>query len=125
MELSSLQERFLDALFDDDVQGSLMKAAAKAGYNSPDKNCYRVARALRDQIIERTKDYIATNAPKAATAISGILDGTPAPGAKERLLASKELLDRCGVVKSEEIKVDAPGVIFILPAKQTNDDEEE
>ena len=124
MDILSLQERFLSFLFDDDVGGDIKKAATKAGYAHPEANCHRIARALKDKIIERTKEYIALNGPKAAVAMSNVLEGPVLPGVKERLQAAKELLDRCGVVKSEELKIVTPGTIFYLPAKDSKDEED-
>jgi len=66
MALTDMQERFLEVLFDEDVRGDITKAAQKAGYNSPDNNAWRIARALKEQIIELTKDYLAINGPLAS-----------------------------------------------------------
>ena len=54
MALSDLQERFLEVLFDKGIDGDIKKAAKAAGYSNPDKNAWRIARALKDQIIECT-----------------------------------------------------------------------
>ena len=124
-DLTPQQQAFLDVLFDDDVLGNIYKAAEKAGYSLPDKNASRIARSLKDQIIKRTKEFIAVNGPKAALAITGALDGPQTPGTKERLLAAKELLDRGGVLRREEVVLDRPAAIVYLPAKDPQPDEEE
>lgn len=123
MTLTDMQERFLEVLFDEDVRGDITKAAQKAGYNSPDNNAWRIARALKEQIIELTKDYLAINGPKAADAfISALKEGANTPGIKERLLAAREILDRSGICKTEEIAIDTPGALFLLPLKDLTKD---
>ena len=61
MPVTDMQERFLGVLFDVEVKGDIKKAAKMAGYNAPDKNAWRIARALKDEIIERTKEYLASH----------------------------------------------------------------
>jgi len=65
---------------------------------------------------------ISMNAPKAALGVVGVLDDPTALGAKNAVSAAKEVLDRAGVVKKEQVEVTAPkGAMFILPPKK--DDE--
>jgi len=72
---------------------------------------------LKEEIIEATQLYIATNAPRAAMAVvSGLVDPTEL-GIKEKLNAAKDLLDRAGVVKTEKMEIQASNGIMILPAK--------
>ena len=123
MALSYQQERFLEVLFDKGVDGDIKKAAKAAGYSNPDKNAWRIARALKDQIIECTKDYLAVNGPMAAAAfIAALKEGPHTPGIKERLLAAREILDRSGICKTEQITLDTPGYLFVLPAKDLPQD---
>ena len=118
MAITDIQERFLEALFEKEAKGDLQKAAQIAGYNRPDSNAWRIARALKDEIIERTKEYLAVHGPQAAsTFIAALNDGPNVPGMKERLLAAREVLDRSGVIKTEQITLDTPGTLFILPSK--------
>ena len=118
MPITDMQERFLEVLFEEEVKGDIKKAAKMAGYNAPDKNAWRIARALKDEIIERTKEYLAVHGPKAAGIfIAALNDGPNVPGVKERLLAAREILDRSGVIKTEQITIDTPGTLFILPPK--------
>ena len=123
MALSDLQERFLEVLFDKGIDGDIKKAATAAGYSNPDKNAWRIARALKDPIIECVKDYLAIHGPMAARAfITALNDGPNAPGVKEKLLAAREVLDRVGIVKTEQISIETPGSLFILPAKDLPQD---
>ena len=123
MTLTDKQECFLEVLFDKDVKGDITKAAKKAGYTSPDNNAWRIARALKDQIIERTKDFLAIHGPKAASVfIAALNDGPNAPGVKEKLLAAREVLDRSGIIKTEQITIDTPGTLFLLPLKDLHQD---
>ena len=124
MALTDMQERFLDVLFDEDVRGDITKAAKKAGYNSPDNNAWRIAKALKNQIIELTKDYLAIHGPEAAAAfIAALREGPHTPGIKERLLAAREILDRSGICKTEQISIDTPGTLFLLPLKDLLEEE--
>jgi len=50
-----------------------------------------------------------------------VLDNPIALGVKEVLMASKEILDRAGIVKSEKIELGGNG-IFILPSKRVSED---
>ena len=126
MAITDMQERFLEALFEKEAKGDLQKAAQIAGYNRPDSNAWRIARALKDEIIERTKEYLAVHGPKAASAfITALNDGLNAPGVKERLLAAREILDRSGVIKTEQITLDTPSAIFFLPEKDNSEDTKE
>ena len=65
--------------------------------------------------------YMSRNAPKAAVAmVSGVDDPTQL-GIRDRLSASKELLDRVGLIKTEKVQVEASGGVMILPPKKTMD----
>ena len=123
MALSDLQERFLEVLFDKGIDGDIKKVAKAAGYSNPDKNAWRIARALKDEILESTKDYLAIHGPMAARAfITALNDGPNAPGVKEKLMAAREVLDRSGIIKTELISIDTPGAIFYLPNKDVPQD---
>jgi len=62
------------------------------------------------------------HAPKAAVAITGIIDDPTELGNRDKLTAAKDVLDRAGVVKQEKIEVNTPSGLFILPSK--NEEEE-
>jgi hypothetical protein len=113
-----MQEAFLEALFDSECKGDLRKAMKKAGYsaNTPTSD---VVPFLKDQIIDRTKDYLAMNAGKAAVGLVEMIENPTALGSKTKLAAVNELLDRIGVVKQDNSLSNLPkGAIIYLPPKE-------
>ena len=61
---------------------------------------------------------LALNAPKAVFGITDVLDDPSAMGAKNSIAAAKEVLDRTGLVKKEQVEVKTNGGgMFILPPK--------
>lgn len=113
-----MQTAFLDALFDTDVQGDIRKAMKKAGYseNTPTKD---VIGPLKDQIIERAKDYMALNAGKAVFGMVNLLDRPATPGAKAIIAAAESIMDRVGIVKKDASLAGLPkGAIILLPPKK-------
>ena len=52
----------------------------------------------------------------------GVLDDPTALGARNQINAAKEVLDRTGLVKKEQVEVtNTGGAMFILPPKQGED----
>lgn len=118
--LTEMQQKFLDVLFNE-AKGDPVKAKKLAGY-SPDYATSNLTNALKDEIVERTKAYIAVNAPRAAVAIvDGIVDPTEL-GIKEKMVAAKDILDRAGLVKTDKVQVEASGGLMILPAKEKSEE---
>ena len=119
--LTAKQTLFLDALISDDVMGDLRTAMRLAGYSDNTKVAY-IARELRKEIREATETLLAMYAPRAAYALTSILDNPDTFNARHIISASKEILDRTGLgAKSQmELDVNAPSTIFILPPKQSN-----
>lgn len=120
-ELTLKQELFLEALCGD-AKGDIRAAMTMAGY-SPTTKLYEVVGPLKDLIIERTSLMLAMNAPKASHGIVGVLDKPSTPGARNVIQAAREVLDRSGLVKKEQVEVTAPaGGMFVLPPKKPIDD---
>ena len=117
--LTSKQTLFLDALVSEDAMGDLRTAMRLAGYSDNTKVAY-IARELRKEIREAAELLLAMYAPKAAYALTSILDNPDTFNARHIISASKEILDRTGLgVKSQmEVAVDSHNPIFILPPKQ-------
>ena len=64
------------------------------------------------------------NAPEAAFGIVEVLNDPSSLGAKNAISAAREVLDRSGLVKKEQIEVtNTGGGMFILPPKTSNDDQ--
>lgn len=119
--LTAKQTLFLDALVSDDAMGDLRTAMRLAGYSDNTKVAY-IARELRKEIREATETLLAMYAPRAAYALTSILDNPDTFNARHIISASKEILDRTGLgVKSQmEVAVSTHNPVFILPPKQTN-----
>ena len=116
--LTDTQEKFLDALFGE-AQGNPKKAGELAGYS--DHSYPKVLRNLKQEIVSRAENYLAIHSAKAATKMVNMLDedGTT-PHANIRLEAAKQILDRIGIVKKDQLDITMKAVhgIFILPAKE-------
>jgi len=119
--LTNTQEKFLDALFGE-ARGNLKKAGELAGYS--EHSYPKVVRNLKQEIISRAENYLATHSAKAATKMVDMLDedGTT-PHASIRMEAAKQILDRIGIVRKDQIDINMKSLhgIFILPAKDDID----
>ena len=87
-----------------------------------------VVQPLAELIIERAEQMLALAAPKATLVMIGMLDDELSPNEKAKMFATKEILDRVGIIKKEKVDVNLKGAggIFILPAQEevTPDEEE-
>jgi hypothetical protein len=115
--LTDTQEKFLDALFGE-AQGNPKRAGEIAGYS--EHSYPKVLRNLKDEIVKRAENYLAIHSAKAATKMVNMLeeDGTT-PHASIRMEAAKQILDRIGIVKKDQLDVNMnlKHGMFILPAK--------
>lgn len=118
--LTEKQEAFLEALLGE-ARGDIRRAMDLAGYSDNTK-VKEVVGPLKEEITERAAMMLAMNAPKAAFGMVNVLDDPTALGARNQINAAKEILDRTGLVKKEQVEVKATGGgMFILPPK--NNDE--
>ena len=119
--LTDTQEKFLDVLFGE-ARGDPKKAGELAGYS--EHSYPKVVRNLKQEIISRAENYLATHSAKAATKMVDMLDedGTT-PHASIRMEAAKQILDRIGIVRKDQIDINMKSLhgIFILPAKDDID----
>ena len=119
--LTNTQEKFLDVLFGE-ARGNLKKAGELAGYS--EHSYPKVLRNLKSEIVSRAETYLATHSAKAATKMVDMLDedGTT-PHANIRLEAAKQILDRIGIAKKDQLDINMKALhgIFILPAKDNID----
>ena len=115
------QTLFLDTLVSEDAMGDLRTAMRLAGYSDNTKVAY-MARELRKEIKEAAETLLAMYAPKAAYALTSILDNPDTFNARHIISASKEILDRTGLgVKTQmDVAVNSHNPIFILPPKQVS-----
>ena len=120
-ELTDKQAAFLEALLGE-ARGNIRLAMDMAGYSKSTKTS-EVVGPLKEEITERAGMMLAMNAPKAAFGIVDVLDDPSVLGARNAIAAAREVLDRTGLVKEEQVEVSGnAGGIFILPPKTANDD---
>ena len=118
-ELTDKQAAFLEALLGE-ARGNIRLAMDIAGYAKNTKTT-EVVGPLKEEITERAGMMLAMNAPKAAFGIVDVLDDPSAMGARNSISAAREILDRTGLVKKEQVEVSGnSGGIFILPPKTAN-----
>ena len=117
--LTEKQELFLAVLFEE-AEGDPLKAKKLAGYsdNVPTSS---VTASLVDEIAELTRKFIAQSSTKAAYTMFKVMGDKDMLGAKERMAAAKDLMDRAGFVKTEKVEVSSSEPVFILPAKKTEE----
>ena len=114
-ELTEKQQSFLKHLVE--TQGDAKQAAQLAGYSSP---YHHVVKSLKSEILEITKEVLASSAPKAAFKLVEIMESNrPIVQASNKLAAATTLLDRVGVVKVDRVDVNhnVGGGIFLMPDK--------
>ena len=118
--LTTKQQLFLDALTSEEAMGDLRTAMRIAGYSDNTKIAH-TARELRKEIRAATETLLAMYAPKAAYALTSILENPDTFNARHIISAAKEVLDRTGLgVKSQVgVEVSSHNPVFILPPKQT------
>ena len=120
-ELTDKQSAFLEALLGES-RGNIRLAMDIAGYAKNIKTT-EVVGPLKEEFAERVGMMLVMNAPKAAFGIVDVLDDPSAMGARNSISAAREILDRTGLVKKEQVEVSGnSGGIFILPPKTANDD---
>jgi len=117
-KLTTKQKLFLNALISEEAMGDLRTAMRLAGYSDNTKVAH-TARELSNEIREATETLLAMYAPKAAYALTSILDNPDVLNARHIISAAKEVLDRTGLVKKDRVEVTGnSGGVFILPPKQ-------
>jgi hypothetical protein len=118
--LTEKQEALLEALFGE-ANGNVRHAMRIAGYSDTAKT-NEVLKGVRDEVIERATTMLALHAPKATFSMLGVLDDPGAMGARNAVAAAREILDRAGLVKREQVEVKSTGqAIFVLPPKKVAD----
>ena len=115
-EITDKQAAFLEALLSE-ARGKIRAAMDIAGYSKMTKTS-EVLSSLREEITERAGLMLAMNAPKAAFGIVDVLDDPSSLGARNAISAAREVLDRTGLVKKEQVEVTGQtGSVFIVPPK--------
>ena len=117
-EYSALQLNFLDALRDPANRGDLRVCKAVAGYsdNTPIRE---IIKQLRDEILDISRDILVLHAPKAALTIAAAVDDSTADDMPERTKNAERILDRVGIVRGENLKIDVNvSRIALIPARR-------
>jgi hypothetical protein len=123
-QLTEKQNAFLEALVGE-ARGDIRSAMRVAGYSDSTK-VHEVVTPLREEIVERASMMLAMNAPRATFSMIDVLHDPAAMGARNAVAAAREILDRSGLVKKEQVEIKGPeGGIFILPPKQVEPDDNE
>lgn len=126
--LTEQQQKFLELLFiaeeDGGAGGDFVKAKKLAGYH-PTYSTKSLVESLKDELLDTTKNFFVQVGPRAAMKIAGIMEKPNDLGAKEILTAAKELLDRAGLGKTENVNITSSGggVLILPPKKEQNEDE--
>lgn len=111
------QQMFLDALAP--CGGKIRAAMTVAGFSKDTSERY-VINLLHEEIVEIANKLLAASAVEAAVSLVGVLAEPERLGNAHTINASKEILDRGGVLKksTDDVKVQGTGGILILPAKR-------
>lgn len=115
-QLTDKQQAFLDVLFEE-AEGDPVKAKKLAGY-SDNVSTSSITASLADEIAELTRKFIAQSSTKAAYTMFKVMGDVDMLGAKEKMAAAKDIMDRAGFVKTEKVEVTAKDPVFILPPKK-------
>ena len=115
--LTEKQQKFLDVYFEE-AKGNPVEAKKLAGY-SKSVTSTSVMAALQEEVKDLTYKFLAAGATRAAYSLVEVMTSPTALGNKEKLTASKDLLDRGGHGKVDRVDVNSSGGgVFILPAKE-------
>jgi len=113
------QQLFLDALAP--CGGKIRAAMTVAGFSKDTSERY-IINILHEEIVEIANKLLAASAVEAAVSLVGVLAEPERLGNAHTINASKEILDRGGVLKKSNDDLTSAaksGGILILPAKRT------
>ena len=118
-QLTEKQQKLLNVLFDE-AGGDVVMAKKLAGY-AETSSTTDVVKGIKEEILEATQEFMASNAPKAAMAIASGIDDPVQLGLRDKMSAAKEMLDRTGLVKTEKMQVEATGGVMLMPPKNAEE----
>jgi hypothetical protein len=95
-------------------------AMTESGF-SKDVPVTYMARKFAKEIKELAKDYLTASSARAAVKLVSVIEDPNQIGAKNVIAATNSVLDRAGVFKEEATKVSEIRNVFILPAKELQD----
>jgi hypothetical protein len=117
--LTNKENKFLEVLFGE-AKGNIQSAMKLSGLTG---NPNTLMKRLSKHIKTLSEEYMAAHTGRAVISLVSIFDDPNAPGNKNLLTAAKEVLDRGGVVKEEKQTITEQNFMFILPAKEKDDEE--
>lgn len=119
-KLTEQQQAFLKYL-GEEANGKIRPAMDMAGY-SKNTSPSEIISALQDEIIQIAKDKLTGGSVKAVEHMLALLDNPNHLNARTTISVAKEILDRVGIVKQEQITVNnETGGVVILPPKRQSD----
>ena len=122
-ELTERQQKFLNVLFSE-ANGNLSNAKIIAGYATT-TNLNEIVRSMKEEILEATQMFLASNAQRAAMDMVDGIDNPTELGIRDKLSAAKELLDRTGLVKTEKLQVESTGGVMLMPPKKVQEENDQ
>ena len=120
-QLTEKQQKFLDALAGE-AKGDIRTAMRIAGYSDSLSPAY-IKGALSEEIADITRNFLNMHSLRAAHHLVDVMDNPTDLGAKSRLAAVRDLLDRTGHKGVENVNI-TNDPLFILPAKKQKDDDD-
>ena len=120
--LTLKDKHFLDVLFDR-CQGDIRRAMDEAGFPKS-RPISEITSRLKKHIKDRSRDYLIANSGRAVVSLVEILNDPIKPGVKNIVPAAKEILDRAGIFKEEAPQIIEHRNMFILPPKDSNNEDD-
>ena len=117
--LTAKQRFFFDALISEEAMGDLRTVMRIAEY-SDNAKVPHTAKELREEIREATETLLAMYAPKAAYALTSIVDNPDTFNARHLISAAKEILDRTGLVKKNRLNLRVIRTVFSFCLQNRN-----
>lgn len=116
-QLTDLEDAFIEALFGE-AKGDPRAAVKIAGYPTGTK-WQTVVSNLNDHILNRTEEFLAAIAPRAALGLAEALNDPTTPGIKNAIASAMQVLDRIGISRKDRLEITSGdgSAVFILPAK--------
>lgn len=116
-QYTDMQIAFLEAIRDPDNKGDLRACKKAAGYTAG-VSLASIINNLHEEIVTIAREMLASNAVKAAWAISEGIDN-PDPLTPIRTQNAERILDRVGLGKGEKVQIESgPSRIAILPSRK-------
>lgn len=117
-ELTRQEQLFLDYLFDGQDIRHPEEAKIMAGYDKT-YPLNKIIKNIHQTMLDSFDQALAMYVPEAIMGLVSIMRDPTEPGAKIKLQAIQDLLDRGGIVKKEktEVQQQPQNFMFVLPPK--------